>query len=154
VIRSDGTVFGLFLDLDLLAPDLLLDDLGVLDDVLADVDLLLDHRALLDHHLFLYNGDDYLVLTDLRPEALPLRRRSLPFDGDALYRHLHALLGHNEPLPIGSHAFAYPHGAGFALAGVDPEFFLRAAYLELFFALANPRVDQVLSGPLAFAKVS
>src|SRR5215216_4152960 len=78
------SLLGLVFYLDLLAPEVLLDGLGILDDLLADTDLLLEHRSLLDHHLFLDHGHHYLVFPDLWPVALPL-------DRDALDRYFHTL---------------------------------------------------------------
>src|SRR5918997_3257505 len=56
---------GLVLYVDLLAPYVLLDDLLVLDDVLADPYLLLDHRPLLYYNLFLDHRYLDLVFADL-----------------------------------------------------------------------------------------
>jgi hypothetical protein len=50
------TPLGLVFYVDLLAPHVLLDNLSVLDHVLADPDLLLGHWALFHHGLLLVTG--------------------------------------------------------------------------------------------------
>jgi hypothetical protein len=89
-------------DFDVLAANISLDDLGLLDYLLADTDRFLDHRSLLDHHSFLYHGDSYLVFPNLRPGNLPLRRRDgLLLDWDAFQGYLHTLLGSHDAFPVG-----------------------------------------------------
>src|SRR5918994_1607236 len=74
---------GLVVYVDLLAPDVLLYHLGVLDDVLADSHLFLGHGALLHHDLFLSHGDAYLVLAYLGLGGCALRE-GYPLHGDLL----------------------------------------------------------------------
>src|SRR5215212_2464203 len=82
---------GLVLDVYLLAPDILFDNMGVLDHVLADAHLFLDNRALLHHDLFLGDGDAHLDVADLGLRSLPLNRDTV--DGDLFVAggYLHAL---------------------------------------------------------------
>src|SRR5919107_412341 len=54
---------GIVLYLYLLAPYVLLDDLGAFDHVLADADLFLGHRALANDDLFFGHRHDHLVST-------------------------------------------------------------------------------------------
>src|ERR671910_592245 len=54
----ESSTLGLVLDFYLLAPDVLLDRLGVLHDVLAHAHLLLGHGALAHHDLFLGHRND------------------------------------------------------------------------------------------------
>src|SRR5918997_3648605 len=82
--RSYGRAFleaaaalGVVLYLYLLAPDVLLDDLGVLHHVLADADLFLGHGALTDDDLFLGDGHGDLVLADLGLRSLAGDRHPL-----------------------------------------------------------------------------
>src|SRR3712207_5186794 len=56
---------GLVVYLDLLAPYVLLDDLGVLHHVLADPDFLLNHGTLLHNYLFFGDGDPHLLVAYL-----------------------------------------------------------------------------------------
>src|SRR5215203_3230768 len=67
----------------LLAPDILLNHLCVLNHVLADPDLLLGNRALLHHNLFLGYGHPHLVLTYLGLCCSALREGHA-IDGDLL----------------------------------------------------------------------
>src|SRR5215211_3533994 len=108
---------GRIVDIDLLAPYVLLDRLGVLNYVLADPYLLLGHRPLLHHDLFLGNGDAYLVVSDLGLGSLAHYRNAL--DGDLLVagRYLHALA-------VGAHALTDVEGAGLALSCSGPELLL------------------------------
>src|SRR5215217_297447 len=76
-----AAVGGVVLYLYLLAPYVLLDDLGVLHHVLADADLFLDHRALANDDLFFGHRHDDLVLTNLDLRCFTL-------DGHALYGDL------------------------------------------------------------------
>src|SRR5215217_5294311 len=98
----DVVALGLVVYLDLLSADVLLYYLRILDNLLADADLLPDHGPLLDDHLFLDDRHHYLLFfffffSDLRACAFPLDY------GDALDGYLHALLGHDDALPVGTH---------------------------------------------------
>src|SRR5918995_6958807 len=64
--RSPNRSLGPILYVDLLLAHVLLNNLLVLDSVLADPKLLLDHGALLGDDLFLYHRHRDLVLADLR----------------------------------------------------------------------------------------
>src|SRR5215203_3517167 len=97
-------------DVDLFAPYVLLDDLGVLHNVLADADLFLGHGALVDHDLFLGDGHGHLVLAYLSFGRLTAYRHPL-------YAYFLVLGRDLDTLAVGSHALAYLHGAGLALTG-------------------------------------
>src|ERR671917_1066778 len=71
-------------DVYLLAPDVLLDHLGVLHHVLADADLFLGHGPLLHHDLFLGDGDAYLVVAYLGLRGRRALLDGYPLDGDLL----------------------------------------------------------------------
>ncbi len=119
---------------DLLATDILLDYLGILEDLFTDADLLLDDRSLLDHDLFLDHGHHYLVFfPDLRFSGPLLGGDGLPLNRDVLHGDLHALLGNHDLLVIGYDALAHPHGPDLAFAGSDLEFLLDAPHPELIF---------------------
>src|SRR5215218_8204950 len=114
---AGAAVGGIVLYVYLLAPYVLLDDLGVLHHVLADADLFLGHGALAHDDLFLGHRHHDLVLADLG------------FGGLALYRHpLHAHLfvagGNLYLLAVGSHALTDLQLTGFALSGTSGEFLL------------------------------
>src|SRR5829696_1710288 len=109
----------------LLAPYVLLDDLLVLDGVLAHPYLFLHHRPLLGDDLLLNHRHGDLVLTDLGLRSLP-----------ALYRHpLYANLlvsgGHSYLLALGSHILADPNLTGFTLSGAGPKLFFGPLYPKL-----------------------
>src|SRR5215217_2659343 len=106
----DASTLSLVLDVYLLAPDVLLDDLGVLHHVLADADLFLGHRALAHDDLFLGHGNDDLVLADLG-------LRSLAGDGHPLHAYFLVAGGDLYLLTVGPHALTDLEGAGLALAG-------------------------------------
>src|SRR5215207_4245925 len=126
VMTLDVVTLGLVVYVYLLAPYVLLNHLRVLYDLRADSQLLLHHSPLLDDHLFFGDRHHYRVFPDLRACGFPLHNR------DALHRYLRALLGHDDPLPVGAHALTHPHRPGLALASTDLELLLRAAYPELF----------------------
>src|SRR5215217_1000090 len=114
---AGAAVGDIVLYLYLLAPYVLLDDLGVLHHVLADADLFLDDRTLAHHDLFLGDGHHDLVLA------------YLGFGGFALYGHpLHAHLfvagGNLYLLAVGSHALSDLELSGLALSGTGGEFLL------------------------------
>src|SRR5215211_6917689 len=67
---ASATRGGRVFDVDLFLADILLDDLLVLDHVLANPQLFLDHRMLLDHNLFLNHRHTDLVLADLGLRSL------------------------------------------------------------------------------------
>src|SRR5215216_90868 len=93
---------GFILYLDLLAPHVLLDNLRVFHNVLADAHLFLDHRALVHNDLFLGHGHHDLVLTDLG-------LRGLAFYGHPLDAYLFVPCGHLYALAVGSHALTDPY---------------------------------------------
>src|SRR5918993_3077596 len=107
---QSGAALGGVLYVYLLAPDVLLDDLGVFHNVLADADLFLGHGALVDHDLFLGDRHGHLVLANLGLGRLAAYRHPL----DA---YLLVLGGHLDALAVGPHALSDLHGAGLALAG-------------------------------------
>src|ERR687893_2524441 len=91
----------LVIDVDLFLAHVLLDDLLVLDDVLADSQLFLDHRTLLDDDLFLGHRHHDLVLADLGLRGLPTLDRH-PLDADLLVPS-----GHGDLLTVGPHPLAH-----------------------------------------------
>src|SRR5215203_6510299 len=115
-------------DVDLFAPYVLLDCLGVLHNVLAEADLFLGHGALFDHDLFLGDGHRHLVLAYLGFGRLALYRH--PLD-----RYFLVLGGDLYLLAVGADALADLHGASLTLAGTGPEFLLRALHPELVLVL-------------------
>src|SRR5829696_7881016 len=119
---------GVVLDVDLLAPDVLLDRLGVLDHILAHADLFLDHRALAHDDLFLGHRHDDLVLTDLGLGGLAR-------GGHALHADLLVAGGDLYLLAVGPHALANLELAGLALAGACGELFLGALHPQLVLVL-------------------
>src|SRR5919202_5477131 len=64
VVNLPFAALSLVVDLDLLAPHILLDFLDFLHNLLSNADLFFNHRSLLDHHLFLHDGHHYLVFLD------------------------------------------------------------------------------------------
>src|SRR5829696_5080510 len=96
---AGAAVGGIVLYLYLLAPYVLLDDLGVLHHVLADADLFLDHRALANDDLFFGHRHDDLVVAYLG-------LRGLALDGNPLHADLFVAGGHLYLLAVGSHALA------------------------------------------------
>src|SRR5919107_3672267 len=131
-----GLVIGLVDYLDFLPADVLLDDLDVLDYLLADTDLLLDYGSFLDHDLFLDHRNHDLLFPDLRcgRSFFPCRGS---FDGYTLHGYLDALLGHGEALPLGTHAFAHPHLSSLALTRLDADLLLRAPHPDVIFFMAG-----------------
>src|SRR5215217_993494 len=128
------------LDVDLLAPYVLLDDLGVLHHVLAEADLFLGHGALVDHDLFLGDGHGHLVLAYLGLGGLAFDGH--PLDGDLL------VLGRDlYLLTVGPYALADLHGAGRTLAGTGPKLLLRALHPELVL------IGQVVATALVYSLV-
>src|SRR5215212_6414340 len=116
---------GLVVYLDLLAPDVLLHDLGVLDHVLADADLFLGHGALLHDDLFLGYRDPDLLLAYLGLCCGSLRHRHT-FDGDLLVAGRDLYL-----LAVGPDALADAYLSGLALTGACGELLLDALHPEL-----------------------
>src|SRR3712207_2842781 len=113
------TPLGSVVYFDLLAPDVLLYDLCVLDHVLADPNLLLGHRTLLYNHLFLGERDADLVLADLCLGGLTLDRH--PLHGDLLVAG-----GDLYLLAVGTNALSHDECASFALTGSCPKLLLGA----------------------------
>jgi hypothetical protein len=101
---------GLIVYVYLLAPDVLLHNLGVLNHILADAELLLDNRLLGDHDFFFGDGDADLVIADLGLLGFALQR-------NPLHRDLFVPGGYCHALALGPNVFLDPHLAGFALAG-------------------------------------
>src|SRR5215210_5474747 len=101
--------------LDLLPANVFLDNLDVLDDLLADADLLLYHRPLLNYDLF---------FDDLRRVGDFVSYGHGSFDGYTLHGYLDALLGHGEALPLGTHPFAHQHLSSLTLPRLDPDLLL------------------------------
>src|SRR4028119_958274 len=119
-----ATLLGVVLDVYLLAPDVLLDDLGALHHVLAQPDFFLGHRPLVDNDLLLGHRHRDLVLAYLR-----LGR--LAGDRHPLHRHLLVLDGDLYALAVGPHALADLDRAGLALAGACAKLLLGALHPEL-----------------------
>src|SRR5215207_8784737 len=141
---------GLVVYVDLLAPDVLLYHLGVLDHVLADSHLFLGHGALLHHDLFLSHGDAYLVLAYLGLGGCALRE-GYPLHGDLLVAG-----GHFDALAVCANALADFELAGLALTGTCSELFLGPLNPELVLvlevaalALADPLVIRGVAAELA-----
>src|SRR5829696_1568229 len=105
---------GFVLYLDLLAPYVLLDDLDVLHNVLADAHLFLEDRALVHNDLFLGYRHHDLILADLGLCGLTLYGH--PFDA-----YLFVAGGDLYALVVCSHALSDPYGAILAFAGSDPK---------------------------------
>src|SRR5215217_498484 len=93
---------GFVLDLDLFAPYVLLDNLRVFHNVLADAHLFLEDRALVHNDLFLDHRYHDLVLADLGLRSLALYGH--PFDA-----YLFVPCGHLYALVVGSHALTDPY---------------------------------------------
>src|SRR5215212_5131756 len=108
-----ASALGVVLYFHFLAPDVLLDDLGVLHNVLADSHLFLGHSTLLRDDLFLSHRHGHFVLAYLGLCGLAAYRHPLDRDFLVLYRHLYLLA-------VGPDALADLHGSGLALAGSCP----------------------------------
>src|SRR5215213_6030783 len=98
-----AALLGFVLYLYLLAPYVLLDDLRVLYNVLADAHLFLDHRALVHNDLFLGHRYNDLVLTDLGLCCC------LALYGHPLDAYLLVAGGNLYVLVVGSHALSDPY---------------------------------------------
>src|SRR5215204_2866169 len=101
---------GLVVHLYLLAPDILFEDLGVLNHVLADADFLLDDRPLGHHDLFFGDWHRDLVIADLG-------FRSLARERNPLHRNLFVPGRYFHALAIGPNVLFAPRLAGSAPAG-------------------------------------
>src|SRR5215210_7464952 len=115
---------GVVLYIHLFAPHVLLDDLPLVDDVLADADLLFYHWLFLDHDLVLDYWYGYLLGPYLglgRPAA---DRHPLDADLLATGRHLYALT-------VGADALADVDATYLALAGPRKQFFFATLDPEL-----------------------
>src|SRR5215212_10243966 len=119
-----AAAFGGILDVDLFAPHVLLDDLGVLHNVLADANLFLGHGALVDHDLFLGDRHGYFALAYLGLGRLAL-------DWNPLDAYFLVLGGYLDALAVGPHPLADLHGAGLTLSGAGPELLLTPLHPEL-----------------------
>src|SRR5215213_5330322 len=108
-----ASALGVVLYFHFLAPDVLLDDLGVLHNVLADSHLFLGHSTLLRDYLFLSHRHGHFVLAYLGLCGLAAYRHPLDRDFLVLYRHLYLLA-------VGPDALADLYGSGLALAGSCP----------------------------------
>src|SRR5215217_2731776 len=120
----DASTLSLVLDVYLLAPYVLLDDLRVLHNVLADAHLFLGHGALADDDLFLGDGHHDLVLADLG-------LRSLAGDRHPLHAYFLVAGGDLYLLAVGPHALSDLELSGFALSGTGGEFLLAPLHPEL-----------------------
>jgi hypothetical protein len=117
---------GLVLYIDLLPPDVLLDDFLILDDVLTDSDLSLGHRTLLDHDFFLGDRHPYLIVAYLTLGSL-----TALLDGHPLDTNFLTALWHPHLLAVGAYALTNVDVASFAFAG---------AGLKLFFSPLHPDI--------------
>src|SRR5829696_1962570 len=108
---------GIVLYVYLLAPYVLLDDLGVFDHVLADADLFLGHGALAHDDLFFGHRHHDLVLSDLGLGGLA-------GGGHPLHAHLFVAGRDLYLLAVGSHALTDLELSGLALSGTGGEFLL------------------------------
>src|SRR5829696_1799929 len=115
---------GVVLDVDLLAPDVLLDRLGVLDHILAHADLFLDRRALAHDDLFLGHRHDDFLVSDLGLGGLAR-------GGHALHADLLVAGGDLYLLAVGPHALANLELSGLALSGTGDELFLGPLHPQL-----------------------
>jgi hypothetical protein len=112
-------------DVDLFAANVLLDDLLVLDYLLAQANLLLDHRPFLDDDLFLdYRHPDFVV-ADLDLGVLPVLDRH-PLSVDLL-----PLFGNGETLVVGPYLLAHAYAPGLAFASTSSELFLNPLHPKL-----------------------
>src|SRR5829696_4094329 len=107
---QSGAALGGVLYVYLLAPDVLLDDLGVPHNVLADADLFLGHGPLVGNDLFFGDGHHDLVLAYLGLGRFAAYR--YPLDA-----HFLVLGGHLDALAVGPDALSDLQAAGLALAG-------------------------------------
>src|SRR5215216_5211198 len=119
-----AALLGFVLYLYLLAPYVLLDDLRVLYNVLADAHLFLDHRALVHNDLFLGHRHHDLVLTDLG-------LRSLAFYGHPLHAYLLVASRDLYVLAVCTNTLTDLQLTGLALAGACGELFLCPLHPEL-----------------------
>src|SRR5215207_4541903 len=134
---------GSVLYLYLLAPDVLLDYLLVLDGVLADPYLFLDYRAFLDDDLILGHRHRDLVLADLCLRSFPA------LDWHPLYADLLVSGGHPYLLALGSNILANPHLTGFALSGAGAKLCFGALYPKLLLVADAFSAAQILFSVLA-----
>src|SRR5215216_2873760 len=134
MLASTPAALGSIVDVHLLLAHVPLDDLFVLDHVLAHPYLLLNHGALLDDLLLAHRHKE-LLLADLGLRGFPTLDWH-PFDA-----HFLAPLGHPDALAVGPHPFAHLHRAGLALAGAYPQLLLGPLHLEFV------PVDRVAAAP-------
>src|SRR5215217_4455159 len=120
----DASTLSLVLDVYLLAPYVLLDDLRVLHNVLADAHFFLDDRALAHDDLFLGHRNHELVVADLG-------LRSLALDGHPLHSDLLVPCGHLYAFAVRAHALTNLELTGLALAGPGSELLLGPLHPKL-----------------------
>src|SRR5215213_3605865 len=123
-LEAAAAPLGFVLYLDLLAPYVLLDNLRVFHNFLADAHLFLEDRALVHNDLFLGYRHHDLVLADLGLRGLALYGH--PFDA-----YLFVPCGHLYALVVGSHTLSDPYCASLAFAGPDPKLLLGSLHPHL-----------------------
>src|SRR5215212_5835147 len=120
----DASTLSLVLDVYLLAPYVLLDDLRVFHNVLADADLFLGHGALAHDDLFLDHRNHDLVFADLGLRSLALYGHPLHSDLLVPCRHLYAFA-------VRAHSLTNLELTGLALAGPGSELLLGPLHPKL-----------------------
>src|SRR5215217_6982584 len=121
VVSYASATLGPVVDVDLLFSDVLLYELLIFDDLLAETQHFFNHRSPLYHDLFLdhRNPDLVAVVHDLgfgSAHAL--------LDRDALHAYLLALLRNTNLLTVCPHPFTDSYRAGLAFSGAGPKFLL------------------------------
>src|SRR5215204_4043377 len=122
---SSRAALGPVVDVNLLFSDVLLDDLLIFDDLLADKQHFFDHRSPLYHDLFFdhRNPDLVAVVHDFGFECA-----GVAFERDALHAHLLAPLGNTNLLAVSSLPLMDSYGAGLAFSGAGPKFLFGPLY--------------------------
>src|ERR671932_653542 len=125
ITSEDYTAFGVVVDVDLFAANVLLDYLLILDYLLAQENLLLDHRPFLDHDLFLDHRHPDFVVADLDLGGLPI------LDRHPLSMHFLPLFGNGETLAVGPYFLAHAHAPGLAFASTSSELLFNPLHPKL-----------------------